>query len=281
MQNKPNENINDSPPTSLNSDASVPLVSLHTHTDLSRCAKPDMTFEAAVAFAIEHGYHTLAFSDHVHPAEIIDWPAHAQRLRQYKSLRDEANWPVRVLIGGEFEVQSKGAMVECDEILEICEYTVVAPNHYHVAWVDCVGTTCAEVAAHELDCFETALNWPHTNILAHPYVGKIQKPEHEPNGMWEATDKGRVKALIELAKERGVALEIQPAFWYHPKRAGRIAELIDLWLDGGGLVSLGSDAHTLATLHIWAERYGEIIERFNLCPEKVWLPPFIDKGKKR
>jgi histidinol phosphatase-like PHP family hydrolase len=252
---------------------SPPLVSLHTHTDLSRCAKPDMTLEAAVALAIEHGYHTLGFSDHVHISEVTDRPAHKKELQAYQSIRDEADWPVRVLIGAEFEVQSKGKMVECDEILEVCEYTVVAPNHYHLRWVDCDATTCAEMASHELDCFETALNWPHTDIIAHPYVGKVKRPEHEPNAMWEATDKSRVRELLELAKERGVAMEIQPAFWFSQERAGRIAELIDVWLDGGGLISLGSDAHTLSTLQTWAERYEEIVERFNLTEEKMWLPP--------
>ena len=138
---------------------SVPLVSLHTHTDLSHCAKPDMTLDAAVALAVEHGY--------------------------------------------------------------------------------------------------------------------LREPEHEPNAMWEATDKGRVRALLELAKERGVAMEIQPALWYHPERAGRVTELIDLWLDGGGLVSLGSDAHALASLQTWAERYSEIVERFDLSAEKMWLPPSV------
>ena len=91
--------------------------------------------------------------------------------------------------------------------------------------------------------------------------------------MWAATDKNRVRELLELAKERGVAMEFQPALWYHPERAGRVAKLIDMWLDGGGLVSLGSDAHTLAALRTWTERYGEIVERFNRSAEKMWLPP--------
>ena len=255
------------------STTAAPLVSLHTHTDLSLCAKPDMTLDAAVALAVEDGYHTLGFTDHIHIAEVTDRPARAQQLREYRSRRDEANWPVRVLIGGEFEVQGKGSMVECDEILEVCEFVVVAPNHYHLRWVDSVGDTCAETAAHELDCFETAINWPHTDIIAHPYVGKIQKPEHEPNAMWDATDKNRIRDLIALAKERDVAMEIQPAMWFHPDRAGRVAELIDMWLDDGGLVSLGSDAHTLSTLRTWTERYGEIVERFDLTTEKMWLPP--------
>tara|TARA_Y100001933_G_C18962821_1_gene548924 strand:- start:483 stop:1271 length:789 start_codon:yes stop_codon:yes gene_type:complete len=260
---------------SLRSTTSVPLVSLHTHTDLSHCAKPDMTLDAAVTLAVEHGYHILGFSDHIHVAEVTDRPAHAQRLRQYRSHRDEASWPIQVLIGGEFEVQAKGVMVECDEILEVCEYTVVAPNHYHLDWVECIEGTCAEVAAHELDCFETALDWPHTDIIAHPYVGKLREPGHEPNAMWKATDKSRISELIEMAKERGVAMEIQPALWYHPERAGRVAELIDLWIDGGALVSLGSDAHALASLQTWAKRYDEIVERFDLSAEKMWLPPSV------
>ena len=49
--------------------ASAPLVSLHTHTNLSRCAKPEMTLDAAVALAVEHDYRALGFSDHVHIAE--------------------------------------------------------------------------------------------------------------------------------------------------------------------------------------------------------------------
>ena len=250
----------------------IPLVSFHTHTDLSLCAQRDMTLDAAVAVAAESGYSALGFSDHIHIAAVTDRPAHARRLREYRSRRDEANWPVQVLIGGEFEVQAKGAMVECDEILEVCEYTVVAPNHYHLDWVDCVRGTCAEVAAHELDCFETALSWPHTDIIAHPYVGKVREPEHEPNAMWQATDKGRVSALIAQARECGVAMEIQPALWYSPERAGRVAEFIDLWLAGGALVSLGSDAHALAALRTWAQRYGEIVERFKLSAENMWSP---------
>ena len=262
-------------------DTPVPIVSHHTHTDLSLCGRADMTLEAAVAAAGEQGYRTLGFCDHSHIDSITDRPAHAERLRQYKARRDEADWPVQVLIGGEFEVQAKGAIVECDEILDVCEYVVVAPNHYQLDWVDSIAGTCAEVAEHELDHIETALNWPHTNILAHPFAGTVRESGHDPNGMWEAADKGRIRALLDLAQARGVALEIQPKLWYHPERTGRVTELIDWWLEMGGLVALGSDAHALAPLQTWTERYSEIIERFNLCPEKVWLPPFIDKGKKR
>ena len=91
--------------------------------------------------------------------------------------------------------------------------------------------------------------------------------------MWDASDRSRIRDLIALGRERGVALEIQPAFWYHPERAGRVAEFIELWLDGGGNVSLGSDAHKLVSLQTWTERQVEIVERFQLTADNVWLPP--------
>jgi histidinol phosphatase-like PHP family hydrolase len=241
-----------------------------------------MTFEAAVAVAAGLGYHTLGFCDHVHVAGITDWPAHAARLREYRALRDGAlsdgvggdlaGSPVKVLVGGEFEVQATGQVVECDEILEVCEYVVVAPNHYQLSWVESTPGTFAEVAELELDHIETALQWPHTDILAHPFAGTVPDAGHEPNGMWEAADKARVRALLDLALERGVALEIQPKLWFQPDRAGRVTELFDWWLDLGGRVALGSDAHTLVSLSLWARQYSEVVKRFSLAAERMWWP---------
>ncbi|MFH1568866.1 MAG: PHP domain-containing protein [Gemmatimonadota bacterium] len=252
--------------------APVPLVSLHTHTDLSLCGRPDMTFEAAVAAAVECGYHTLGFCDHVHVAAVTDRPAHAARLRQYRARRDTAAWPVRVLLGAEFEVSAPGRVVECDGILDLCEYTVVAPNHYQLPWIESVSGSFAAVAARELDHIETACRWPHTDILAHPFAGSLRAPGHEPDGVWQAADRGRVRELLHLALERGIALEIQPKLWCQPERAGRVAELFDQWLDMGGRVAPGSDAHDLAGLRAWAARYGEVVARFGLTPERLWWP---------
>jgi len=262
----------------------APLVSFHTHTDLSLCGRADMTIEAAVATAAELGYHTVGFCDHIHVAHITDRPSHARRLAEYRRWRDQrighdqpngqdqvAELP-RLLVGGEFEVQAKGEMVECDEILALCEYVVVAPNHYQLDWIASTSGTCADVASHELDHIETAVSWPHTDIVAHPFAGTIRDEGHEPNGMWQAADKGRVRALLDQALERGVALEIQPKLWYQPDRAGQVTELFDWWLDLGGRVAPGSDAHTLSSLHQWAECYPEVVERFALTAEKMWWP---------
>jgi len=250
----------------------VPLVSLHTHTNLSLCGWPEMTFEVAVAAGVEQGYHTLAFCDHIHVACVTDRPAHAERLRQYRGDRDRSTWPVQVLVGGEFEVQAPGRMVESDEILEVCEYVVAAPNHYQLDWVETSYGSFGEVAARELDHIETALRWPPTDILAHPFAGTVPAPEHLPDGVWQAADKGRVSALLDLALERGVALEIQPKFWYRQERAGHLAELFEWWLDMGGQVALGSDAHSLEHLGRWTAHYCEVVKRFDLTVDNLWWP---------
>ena len=250
----------------------IPLVSYHTHTDLSHCGKPDMTFGAALEVAVAEGYTAIGFSDHIHPVGVTDHPWHASRLRQYRQIRERMSPPLEVFIGGEFDVVSPGTMVECDEILHECEYCLVAPNHYHVHWISSSEGGAASVAAHELDAIETALDWPHTDVIAHPFAGNVGRPDCLPNEQYRACDRVRLLELLVRAIDRGIALEIQPKFWYQPEIAGELAELFDTWLDLGGLVALGSDAHTLEPLRQWARRYHEIVRRFNLTPERLWWP---------
>ena len=261
-------NTDQAPDTHL----SVPLVSYHTHTDLSHCGRADMTFEAAIEVAVSEGYSTLGFSDHIHPVGVTDHPGHAARLRQYRQTRAGMSLPLQVFIGGEFDVVTPGAMVECDEILSECEYCLVAPNHYHVHWIQSPDGDAASVAANELDAIETALDWPHTNAIAHPFAGNVGRPGCGPNEQYRACDRLRLRELLGRAVERRIALEIQPKFWYQPSTAGELAELFDSWLDLGGLVALGSDAHTLDSLRQWARCYNEIVQRFSLTPERLWHP---------
>ena len=91
--------------------------------------------------------------------------------------------------------------------------------------------------------------------------------------MWKATDKGRIIALIEMAKERGVAMEIQPALWYHPERAGR--KRSQSTCGSTELRVPRQRCPCSASLQTLAERYDEIVERFDLTSEKMWLPPSV------
>ena len=237
----------------------APPVSYHTHTELSHCGQPDMIFEAAVAVAAEERYSTVGFSDHIHPPQITDQPAHAARLRQYKRRRQDMGPTPEVFIGGEFDVLAPGLMVESEEIVAECEYFIVAPNHYHVHWVQTPEGDVASVAAHELDTMETAINWTHTDVIVHPFADYVKRPGCTPNDQYRSCDKSRLRELLCRAVERRIALEIQPRYWCQPERAGELSELFDSWLALGGLIAPGSDAHTLESLRHWARCYDAMV----------------------
>ncbi|MBT4502674.1 MAG: PHP domain-containing protein [Gemmatimonadetes bacterium] len=247
---------------------SVPLMSTHTHTDLSLCGRADATFAGVVETAEELGFHTVVLTDHVHAPGVTDYPHHLNRLREYQRWRDELETKVEIVVGVEFEVAEPGRIIAPTAFVEICECAIVAPNHYHLGWIVMPGGSPAEVAGHELDQIETILDWPYAEVVAHPFAGTGL--EHSPNELYEACDKERLRDLFACAKEREIGFEIQPKFCYNPLRAGRLAEFFQIWLEVGGKVALGSDAHALGSLTQWAEQYEGIVERFELSSDDLW-----------
>jgi histidinol phosphatase-like PHP family hydrolase len=249
---------------------SVPLISTHTHTDLSLCGREDATFDGVVETAERLGFHTVVLTDHVHAPEVTDYPHHLDRLREYQRRRDELGTEVKIVVGAEFEVAEPGRIIAPEPFVEICECIIVAPNHYHLGWITMPQGSAASVASHELDQIETILDWPHAEVVAHPFAGTGL--EHSPNELYEVCDKERLRDLFARAIERSIAFEIQPKFCYNPLHAGRLKEFFEIWLDMGGKVALGSDAHALASLVQWAEHYGAIVDRFKLSAGDLWRP---------
>jgi histidinol phosphatase-like PHP family hydrolase len=251
--------------------ASPPLapVSTHTHTVLSRCGRPDVTLPAIMDLAAARGFGLIAVTDHVHVPSYTDYPAHLARLGEYKAWRAAAVPAVPLVIGGEFEVLSPGRMVDEPALVAACECVLVATNHYQLPWIEPPPTALAAAAAHELDCIQTALDWPPTQVVAHPFFNGTTA--HSTDALFAACDRRRLDELIDCAVERGVAFEIQPKFWGEPS-AGALAELFDRLLARGGKVALGSDAHNLAGLDRWADDMAAVVARFGLRREDVWLP---------
>lgn len=250
--------------------AKVPLVSTHTHTNLSLCGWPEMTFEAVVGTAVELGFALLVLCDHVHVPAVTHYSRHLDRLRQYRECRDRLQAEVEIAVGGEFEVAAPGQVVADECLVAACESVIVAPNHYQLDWVMFPRGNASEVASHELDAIETAIDWPPTEVVAHPFAATGLA--YSPNELYRACDKGRLRDLFARARERRIAFEIQPKFWYDPWRADRLAEFFESWLELGGKVALGSDAHTLSSLRVWADHYGELVERFALTGDCLWWP---------
>ena len=249
---------------------SAPLMSLHTHTDLSLCGRADMTFEAVVETAAKLEFFMVGLCDHVHAPEITDYPRHIARLRQYKERRTELDPAVKIAIGGEFEVAAPGKIIESEEFVEVCEYTIVSPNHYHLSWIETPAGSAAEMASHELDNIETIIAWPHADAIAHPFANNGLP--YTSGVLYEACDRERLCDLFHQAKEKKIAFEIQPKFWCDRQDAGRLAEFFETWLEMGGKVALGSDAHTLSSLRIWTGYFQEIVEYFKITRNNMWWP---------
>lgn len=250
--------------------ATIPLVSTHTHTNLSLCGHAEMTFDAVVSAAVRLGYELLVLCDHVHVPTVTNYPRHLERLAWYRQRRTELQPPLKVVIGAEFEVTAAGCVVEPEPFVEAAECAIVSPNHYQCDWVVSPRGHPAEAAVHELDHLETVIAWPHTDVVAHPFAAT--GITHSPDELYLACDRGRLRELLARAVEAGVALEIQPKYWYVPERAGRLTELFETWLALGGKVALGSDAHRLVGLQAWAEEYQGIVERFGLDRQQLWWP---------
>ena len=249
---------------------SAPLMSLHTHTDLSLCGRPDMIFEKVVETTVELGFFMVGLSDHVHPPTITDYRRHIDRLRCYKERRAELGSSVEIAIGGEFEVAAPGRIIESEEFVEVCEYTIVSPNHYHLGWIETPAGSAADMASHELDNIETIIAWPHADVVAHPFANSGLP--YASGVLYEAYDRRRLRDLFLQAKEKGIAFEIQPKLWCNRQGAGRLVEFFEIWLEMGGKVGLGSDAHTLSSLRIWTTYFQEIVAYFKITRDNMWWP---------
>jgi histidinol phosphatase-like PHP family hydrolase len=250
--------------------AKVPLVSTHTHTNLSLCGHAEMEFDTVIAAAARFGYELLVLCDHVHVPWFTDYPHHLERLAWYRQRRAELRPSLQVVIGAEFEVTAAGRVLDPEPFVEAAECAVVSPNHYQLDWIASPSGGPAEAAAHELDHLETAIAWPHTDVVAHPFAAT--GIAHSPDELYLACDHGRLCELLTRAIEQGVALEIQPKYWYVPERASHLTGLFETWLALGGKVALGSDAHRLAGLQVWAERCQGVAKRFGLGRQHLWWP---------
>ena len=247
----------------------TPLISTHTHTDLSRCGRDDMTFAAIVDQAEALGYAVIILTDHVHVPWYTDYPAHLERLAQYRTWRNGLRTPLQLFVGAEFEVRRPGHVLAPPEFVAASEVTVVAPNHYQLDWVEPLPRDPGAAAAHELDCIETIINWAPADVIVHPFTGG--GAEMPANVLYAAADTGRLRELCDRAIQADVAFEIQPKFWRNPL-ADRLCGFFEQWLDAGGKVALGSDAHHLAALSRWAAELPDIVARFELTAADIWWP---------
>ncbi len=208
---------------------------LHCHTKWSDGAN---TVEEMAKAAMERGYEYLAITDHSPP---MGWGVKPQKFRQLireiRQVADRLGFPV--LAGIEVDIAPDGSLHMDETILRQLDI-VIASVH------SAMKMNINEMTRRILKAMEN----PLVHIIGHP-TGRLinQRPPYEVS----------VEALIEKARETGVALEING--W--PERLDLNDEYARDAKEAGVLLSLGTDAHRQE--HLAFMRFGIAVARRAWC----------------
>ena len=213
---------------------------LHCHTKYSDGSN---TIEELALACKAAGYQWIGITDHSQAAAYAGGLKADDLLRQADEI-DEVNAGldgIRVLKGVEADILGDGRVDFEERVLQRLDF-VIASIHSRF------NMTAAEMTSRLL----TAMDNPYLTIIGHP-TGRLLL-SRDPYGL-------DLDLVIEKAAERGVALEVNA----DPHRLDLDWRVLQRVREGGVMVSIGADAHSIAGIgHV---EYGVGIAR------KGWLGP--------
>jgi histidinol phosphatase-like PHP family hydrolase len=212
---------------------------MHVHTWLSLCAKEGATLPRIARAAEAAGLETIGIADHL---DLPEWQREWLLLRNRWLLAD-VETPVQILVGSEVSALGPGVIPLSVETAQALDFVAISCDHYHLEAVEKpTDGSPAGYAAHYLRVLEGALDFPPTDIIAHPWG--LTKARLDPDFRLQAMaayDRAEIRRLLAKAAGREIAFEIKP-----PMAAACpefFAEIVELGRAAGVRFSLGSDAH--------------------------------------
>ncbi len=192
---------------------------LHTHTNLSLCAKPDATAESYLALCAQEGITTLGFANHFWDAQVpgaADWYkkqdfVHVNTLR---ARMPEELYGVRVLFGCETEYCGHGKVGISRETAKLMDFVLIPTSHTHMKSFTVPATihTPEEFRQIMIDyTIEVACMGLATGI-PHPFC-PLDCPDTQTT-IAGITDDDFARSFTPCAAN-GVALEINPDIFNH------------------------------------------------------------------
>jgi len=201
---------------------------LHAHSDWSGDGKTSLAELVAAAAARGHRY--LAVTDHAEDLTMngIDREGMRARRRAIAELADGAG--IRILDGAELNIGIDGSVdYDLDFLLEF-DFCVAS-----------VHTLFGRPEPEQTARILTAMRHPAVNVIGHPTGRKIgQRPGYEID----------LDQLIEGAVATGTALEVNAS----PRRLDLSGDAVRRAVDGGALLTISCDAHSVGDLA--SMRYG-------------------------
>jgi DNA polymerase (family 10) len=194
---------------------------LHAHT---RATDGHNTLEEMAQGAKDRGYSYVAITEHsklLTVAHGLDKKRLLQQIEQIDKLNDKLK-NITVLKGIEVDILEDGALDLPDAVLAKLDLVIGAVHSkFHLS------------RAKQTERILKAMDHPHFTLLAHPTGRLIQ--QREPYDV----DMGRI---IHQASQRGCYLELN----CHPERLDLLDTYCQMAKEAGVLVSINSDAHTIA-----------------------------------
>ena len=223
---------------------------LHTHTSAT---DGNHSLAQMAEAAGKRGYEYLAVTDHTAAMKFAHGLSENEALNQIEEIHElNKNSDVRILAGIEVDILEDGSLDFCDSVLSRFDF-VVAAIHTHMNQPPMV----------LYDRLEKALANPYVNILAHPTGRLLGRPGVLFGGRppYELD----VEQIIQLCKRNHVVMEVN----CFPERLDLNMEHMRMAAEQGVMLSLGTDAHSLA--HLCNIEYGEEMVRVCRIPAEMVL----------
>ena len=217
---------------------------MHMHTNFSRCAKPEMTFEALVKKAEESGFDCIAITDHSNMGESI-----TRCFDELKAKRDAYKTDMKILIGSELSNYGVGKYSETPEVMNSLEYRLFAQNHYHLSWWEHPEVRTAEnYVDHMIACLEELFRSGYADCIAHPLAPVKLRTLNDPMELINAITDNHLGGIMEKAEAAGVAWELhRGVVWAWPEFARRF---YNIGREVGAHFVYASDTHSIATIGV-------------------------------
>ena len=219
---------------------------VHTHSTQSNCAKREMTPEAMIRFAQDHGLKTLAITDHSDPFDAID--TYAGFLATRDLLR-HIDTPVRVLIGAELSAYGVGKYAEPYEVDKALDFASYSHVHYHLSsWEQPEDRSPRGYAAHELAVLNALLETDRADNIAHPFSPNKMNffNDAEKAATLRALTDNELGDILQKGERAQCSWELHtPTLFRFPAFARRF---FAIGREVGVHFCVGTDAHSLADL---------------------------------
>jgi histidinol phosphatase-like PHP family hydrolase len=151
-------------------------------------------------------------------------------------------------VGVEAEVLNPHQTTVAAEHMEMFDYIILSPNHFHLGWVEVPPLrSTREAAEYLLAMHRKAATTAYADIIAHPFAKSEELGDEA--AVLGAVRTEEITELVDLAKANGVAFEFRLENDDRGPLADILLELYRQCRNRGCKVAPGSDAH-------WLERLG-------------------------